>query len=758
MTRLALVLLLALAPAALARGYKPGLTHRPRLTFDGRDAGHIGRVRDRIHARTAPWAALYEELRDLAETGRAVPHGQSGWAGQPDKWAVLYGREVGNGQVARAKAAIAWLGAQGVDPAWRPLPKLPGDATPRGWLRLQAREAGAIVEGLYDRFPGWRGWGVLNRGIVSAESLLVHAQAWDLLAGLPVDLKPRLDAGKERLGRFAEDHQVYAPLLDPMNSNHPIRVDAGLGAAGIALNDLDRYRWWKPWTWFADTKDWVRRAERELDAERRGSNLRHVIGAGSYAEGTAYHAYSEAMYAPFFLAYVRSDGSEPLRQSPRLEQVERWSVGIRLPDGQRPGIDNGGPSSLLAGGFLANRLGRGSRSPDQRRLLAWDWLDQGAPRGGRTLELLAAYDPLDADAVAVAGMVAPAASAFAAEAGTATLRSGGGRGDAWALLMAEHGDARTNGHGHEDADALALSLFAEGDHLALDPGYAGWPNVGKTHAAEHHSSILVDGEGPTTPRKLLGFLGWRARGEDALLEAGPRTFHSPRVQSAAARSAWEGMKLRRTTSLVLGRALVIADDVEPDGRARDHDVTVLFHANGGGKKQGPAALTPLGLTFASHRRAAPVEVATASTRGAPRLDLGRAYDAMGGAADEHAVLRATIRARAATLLTVACWGPPGAAPRAPVKLLDQVGATALGVGQGTTVVCAFAQEGNARLVVPATAWTPRLESDARLLIVALDAGVVKAVIAHDARVARVGDGANVLELTLQARGTIRHEP
>jgi hypothetical protein len=389
---LALSVVTALAAPAQARGYKTNLQHRPRLTFDGRDAAHITRTRDRILARQHPWADAYEALRDLAETGRIKPNGTSGWQNQGDKWAVLYGDEVGNGLIARAKATVVWLAEQGVDPAWRPLPKLPGQATSQGWLQQQAQEAKAEIEGMYAKFPGWRGYSVLNRGIVSAESLLVHAQAWDLLAALHAPLAPGgLDRGRDLLTGFAEDHSVYAAVIGLEKTNHIIRLAAGLGVAGIAFNDHDRYRWWKPGTWWSDPADWVERGERTCDAERRGGALFHQVESGAYAEGTAYHSYAEDLYSPFLQAYTRFDGDRPLLQSARLDRVHRWSVAIRMPDGARPPIDNA-PISSFRTGYLVNRLPRGSRDAAQRALFGWDWTDQGYAdiRGAPALDLLAA--------------------------------------------------------------------------------------------------------------------------------------------------------------------------------------------------------------------------------------------------------------------------------------------------------------------------------------------------------------------------------
>ncbi len=744
-----LLLLLTSGPCQ-AGGYKTGLTHRPRAAFDGRDAAHLARVRDRIHAQQRPWSDAYAALRDLAEQGATVHHSAHGWKQQSDKWVHLYGQEVDNGLVARAKATVAWLGAQGVDPPWRPLPRLAGQTTPDGWLRTQARQARDVIDAMYDRFPGWRGYGVLTRGIVSADSLMVHAQAWDLLAACPRAWALDLDRPKARLVAFAEDHQFYAPIVSAEKDNHRIRIDAGVGVAGIVLNDHTRARWWKPWTWWEDPADWVRRPEKTLDPERRGGHLRAQIESGAYAEGMAYHAYAEDMYSPFMLVYTRFDGARPMLQSARLDRAHRWSVALRLPDGQRPPVDNS-PLASFRTGYLVNRLPRGSRDAAQRALFGWDWADQGHPgaRGARALDLLAAYDPSDADAQAIATHAAPAASAFLRAEGQAVLRTGGGRDAAYALLLAEHGSARQAGGGHDDADPLAYFVYAEDDVIAVDPGYGGFPQVTRTNKAAHHNLILVNGEGPRAAKR--GLFGYKPSPTDAFLEAtSPRTFDGPRLRSAEARTEYEGVALRRTLTLVGDRALVIDDRAEA---SRDKDLTALFHASGGGNKQGAATLTGLGLSFVTHRRAVPVEVAVDTTRGAPRLSLGRQPDHMGGGqgAGEHAVLEATVRARRANVLTLLVWGKPGQAPTAPVHLATPQGASALAGTWGTTTVIAVTQEARGALVLPATTTTPEVETDGTLAVLLLDQGQLAAVVAHEATVLRAG----ATRFTRATPGTIR---
>ena len=73
--------------------FRGDLRHRPRLSFDGRDAAHIARVVDRVRRNEQPWAAAWASQVTLASGGKPVDHRSSGWNSQPDPYAVLYGAD-----------------------------------------------------------------------------------------------------------------------------------------------------------------------------------------------------------------------------------------------------------------------------------------------------------------------------------------------------------------------------------------------------------------------------------------------------------------------------------------------------------------------------------------------------------------------------------------------------------------------------------------------------------------------------------------
>ena len=67
------ILVLIARPALADPTWEKQLSHRPRLTFDGRDRAHLDRTIDRIKNKLEPWATSYGNLRDLAEDAKRYP-------------------------------------------------------------------------------------------------------------------------------------------------------------------------------------------------------------------------------------------------------------------------------------------------------------------------------------------------------------------------------------------------------------------------------------------------------------------------------------------------------------------------------------------------------------------------------------------------------------------------------------------------------------------------------------------------------------
>ncbi|HVY61242.1 MAG TPA: hypothetical protein VHF22_06280, partial [Planctomycetota bacterium] len=483
--------------ARAATYFHPELTHRPRLGFDGRDPGHVARLVAHVSAQEQPWAATYAAIRDRAERGAIVPYGSSGWDTKPDKWAVLYGQEATNGQVAAAKAAVAWLYSQGLDPAWRPLPHLAGEATPAGWAKAQAAQAARTIEGMYPSWPCYKGNDVIDRGIVAADELASHCEAYDLLAALPASLRPSLAAAEKRIGGLAADLNFYYFTVDVQKNNHSIRVASALGLAGLTINTFDEYRWWNPATAWKRPAAWVAKAEDNLHPSAASSVLCYQTSTGAYAEGTSYYDYAADLYLPFFFAYDRflSGAGVPFLRSDGVTNVARWSLDLRLPDGRRPAVDNATVHADFTPGYFLSRAAGGARSAADQAAFLWDFDRQGHPgmTGARAISMLAAFDPAPSVVQAAAALASPwgaQPTRFLDAQGAAVLRSGAGAADAYALVDAQHGDVRTRGAGHESVENGAYTFFARGDFVTIDPGYPGFTDVAKVNKGEQRSMVL----------------------------------------------------------------------------------------------------------------------------------------------------------------------------------------------------------------------------------------------------------------------------
>lgn len=712
----------ALAQRAAADPYFEGrLRHRPRLTFDGRDGAHVQRVVGHLAAQEAPWRGAYVAIRNLAETGQAVRHSAHNWSGQSDPYNVLYAQEAQNGRIARAKAAAAWLYAQGLNPGWRPIP----GADPAAWARQQAEEAAEIIAGMYDDWPCWRGFDVINRGIVAASSLQAHAEAYDLLAALPAHLRPGLGGAESRLGALATDFSFWIFTVDAQDNNHTLRVAAGLGTAAIGINRYDRYRWWNPGTWYSRPKDWAQKAERRLHPTHWRSDLRYQTSAGCYAEGTSYYLYAADCYMPFMFGYTRfrSGGGVPFLRSSQVSGAARWCVDLRLPDGRRPVVDNARASWDHYPAYFLSRIPGGARSADDQAAFLWDLEQTGHPgfNGSHALGLLAAYDPspaVEAQAAQLSGP-RPQATLILDREGEAVLRTGWAPDDSYALVVAEHGDARRHGRGHEAVDNAAFTYYSHEDFVTIDPGYGGWSEVDRTNAAHHRSMVLVEGKGPKTPGKWLGIFDFRSRGADADIQGGARTSADPAAPRVEVETEYEGARIRRTAVLVGKRYLLVEDRCRMK-RNRRRTFTTQVHTNAGAAKSRPLARSGDSFTYETNRRRVPTAVGAAATASLSAR-VRSEYDAFGEAPRGHDVIDYSARGREVTFLTAVAANAPGQATPG-VSPIAVAGAAVLRVEAGGRVDVAIANPDGRSLQIPATSGTRAITTRAEMAIVSFPVG------------------------------------
>lgn len=717
-----LVLALFLLPLSTAEAkggrYQERLTHRPRLALDGRDPAHLQRVLTRIDGQQEPWASGYRHLLQRV-AGQVVDHRQSGWKRQSDKWNALYSEQTRNGEVATAKALLAYLASKGLDPSWLPLPRLPGEQTPLGWAKQQAAEARRIIERMYDDWPCWRGFGVVNRGIVAADSLAMHCAAFDLLAALPRTWRGKLDTAEKRLGDLASDLRFWFWTVATYRSNHGMRVASGLGLAAITINRHDRYRWWKPGTWWHKPKGWMRCAERNLHPVGRRSDYRYQGRLGAWAEGSGYMQYTHDLVLPFFFAHARFNRGSgvPFLASDTTNRLIGWGIELRMPDGRRPQIDNSGIHRTPSPGYLVSRIAGGARSPRDQQVAAWDYAHNDYPglkSGRRVAFLLGAYDP-PLNLVAAPPSLDP--TRIMTGRGGAVLRTDWSEDAAHVVVQAQRGELRKHGGGHESVANGAYAFYAHRDLITIDPGYFGFSQVERTNRARHRSMVLVDGRGPRPAHLRLGFLGWVSGGEDTEIVSGARTRTAAPVRAVQVRSRYRKADVERTVALIERRYLLVEDRCRS---RKTKTFTSQVQLNAGPSKGRTVQRSGAVVRYETATRRVQVCVAAgASPALTPRMFTQASRN--GDSADDNRAVAYDARGKDVTFLTAIAVAAPGAAPPAVTPLVVGNGAAALLVVTPGASDLVVSNPRRARIQIPARTGTRALVTTHALVVVSFDA-------------------------------------
>ncbi|MCB9763730.1 MAG: heparinase II/III family protein [Alphaproteobacteria bacterium] len=450
------------APPAHEGPLHPELTTWPRLVVlpDDREA-----ILARIHGEaglddevTRAFEDLYNALHDRCAATAPVPEADP----------YDYGAAWSAAAIARNCAYMAWLD-QNPDAAERA----------SGVLLTIPTDASTLNDPTYD--------------VHLSTTLGLVAQTYDLLqgSGLLDDLSEEQGVVAGLAASLHQRYVVDEPLwYQVWQNNHNLKAAAALGQAALVLNDRD-----ESWVYGSYAMTESRRLIYEMTTE-----------AGGYGEGPHYHQYSAQEVIPFLRAWHRSlgdtgewfdvdcatrpfdtctegsrEGVGDLWDDPRVQAWWAWGLDLRMPDGQRPPIDDS-PLTSFPSAALA----------EVDPVYAWDWFNQESRylrrAGDMTAELLSAWDGRLAEPVA-----APCRQS--AVNGHAVLSTGHGPDDLWFILQAEpYGPMTTIGHEHHDAGAI--QLYARGSYLMAESGYAGWDDRGYTSDYAAHSGVLFDGEPP----------------------------------------------------------------------------------------------------------------------------------------------------------------------------------------------------------------------------------------------------------------------
>jgi hypothetical protein len=655
------IFLLAGAASAWAAGepagpWRPDITARPRLLGD---AARRDVFLDRLSRE--PYITLMNRVRSRANSGFSPT--------PPDPYDA--GREYGLSNIAKAAAFTAWIDDNPAmaERAAQALEAMAPDFGPNPWLMF------------------------IDSDIHIAEAVTGYCYAYDILAGTGLIEAGRLAAIEDLLGGMIAAWYTgfidqLASAVSVLRNNHGSKTGAAFAAAGMTLNQRDDANKWFNFgltylynIWFAI----------------------QVVPGGVVAEGTYYAEYSAVNHLPVFLSYneLVGEGATLLKRdfcllgpncnwsnyeidnpldNPLNVESHLWFVKARRPDGSAPALDDANPTGYFNGLVSAYYA-------DGR--LAWEWLNNAFDPLFTThcseinVEAIAWYD----DAVAAAPPAEDFGPDFLLPAeGEAIFRSGWGADDSWVMLIAENGQARIEGGGHEHADNLSPAFFARGEDLLLDPGYIAWEEHEKVRLGIHHNVPTVDGEGPPAPIIAQAKLGT----VDAFLVDGLTNIAAP---FATATSSWSEADFARTLLFPDHDCLVVFDRMSA---AAPHQFGVLWHGQGGGNSGFPFTQTADGGTWAPGGAAVDVHVgaSTGATAASTLINI-HSYGWMNEI--EHVSLdtRAVDPAEQARLLSIAVpYYSASETPRA-VEWLSRENLVAARI-VGDAADFAFAQTARAR--------------------------------------------------------------
>ncbi len=409
-----------------------------------------------------------------------------------------------------------------------------------------------------------------------SKELIDYLIAYDLLRGAG-ETAATLAASQAQLQTFAGNlyKQSTTPFLgvsfySTVKNNHTLMTAAALGLAAVVLNDAtSTTASQQPSTWAGaglyhiDNVLW-RDAQRQSDSTQ-------VAG---YGEGPYYLKYALLNCLPFFramgnflpdarLSYTFGATTRSLRNpyfDPKYDLLYGWLTAIMQPDGRLPAladsyVDMGMPELALTGKAQYVKPMYFSKLSGTPLALAVAQLRD------ITVDMRAAWL---AAAVAPTPQQQPVLTALPAS-GNLVLRSGS---DSLASYLHLAGRAAAAGGGHSQGDVSSFLLHANGQLLALDPGYLSYDRRAEVGQAANHNLVLVDGAGPA-----IGTAG----GASTVAATIGADFTTPQLTYGEVATAYQGAAITRKALLVRGAYYLLADAVSA---AAAHTYTWQLHGYG----------------------------------------------------------------------------------------------------------------------------------------------------------------------------------
>ena len=501
------------------------------------------------------------------------------------------------------------------------------------------------------------------QSIHMAQSLTQHCQAYDMLKGAGFDFGASETQIRNNIATLAE--RIYnisswissgakaADLLQQdveEQNNFQLKMMSALGMAAICLND------------HPDAEKWMNRAMTKFWQVFTAQTTPN----GGYGEGSFYFLYAGLNFMPFFRAYnLFMDGQggtyngyqiPNFLTDERVAKVLDWHIKIRMPNGDRPGYDDGYYAPFMSGFFVSDPNLSGyvtyHYSGTNLGVFAWDWLNSEKMEGGYENRYFSSFANMDltVDIFCVFDAnikpVEPPGSPtlFFPDAGNVVFRSGWDKNAIYMFLLGEKGNMRIMGGTHEHPDAGSFVIYANGELLALDAGYPGFPQHDLVNQAKNHSVILVDGQGPVAIDAELGDF-----------------FDTPDLDFALVKMSYSGANIVRNVAFVNNQYFIIIDQMDSD---QAHEFTWLLHGNAGGTLANSSFIkTENGGIW--KRPKASLEAYVVSNQGVPIYETGEDHHSLtfvsgNNPLPKHAFLKMRQTAQRLRFLSVLTPLPTGA--------------------------------------------------------------------------------------------------
>ncbi|MGI4734368.1 MAG: heparinase II/III domain-containing protein [Janthinobacterium lividum] len=438
-----------------------------------------------------------------------------------------------------------------------------------------------------------------------SKELIDYLIAYDLLRGAGESVGA-LAASQAKLQEFAGHlyTQSTTPLVAQMGpytfsstfygtvkNNHTLMTAAALGMAAVVLSEATSSdasqqpaQWAGAGLYNIDNVLW-RDAQRQSDSTQ-------VAG---YAEGPYYLKYALLNCLPFFramgnflpdnsVAYTFGSTTRRLRNpyfDPKYTLLYNWLTAILQPDGRLPAledsyVDMGMPELALTG------QAQYVKPMYFSKLTGTNMNSATAQLRDVTVDMRAAW------LAAVVNPTPPYQPALTVLPGSGNLmfRSGNDSLATYLHVYGRGGRAEASAGGHSQGDASSFILHAQGQLLALDPGYLSYARRTEVGQATNHNLVLIDGAGPA--------LGTPSAG-GATPATIQHTLQTSQLTYGEVVTTYQGASLTRKTLFIRGTYFLLADAVRA---AAPHAYTWQLH--GYGLAGGTAATGTFTDSLAAH--------------------------------------------------------------------------------------------------------------------------------------------------------------